>query len=252
MASSTPTSTLTHRPRKGLRRRFTTLACPLVLAAAGLLTLAGPANASSTISVSPTTLAPGDTFTISFTATRDFDSSRDGMGFFAGSSSLGSLDSFTTVVSCNGPVAGPCTTLAGLGYIVPTGPVPVGTTVSGSLTLRVNAGTPAGSFAVRYQFDGEATATGPTVTITETPANQIITLHTLVDSFGLQAGIQTSLDAHLQDALTAVNNNQTTAACTALADFISQVNAQDGKKITPDQAQQLRTSATAIQTNLGC
>ncbi|WP_331721237.1 FIMAH domain-containing protein [Streptomyces sp. NBC_00212] len=243
---------MTRRPRKGMRRRFTTLACSFVLAAAGLFTLAGPAQASSTMSVSSASVPAGGTFTISFTATRDFDSSRSGMGFFAGSSSLGSLDSFTTVVSCNGPVAGPCATLAGLGYIVPTGPVPVGTTVSGSLTLRVNAGTPAGSFAVRYQFDGEATATGPTVTVTASPADQITALHALVDSFGLPAGTQNSLDAKLQDALTAVNNNQTAAACTALTDFINEVNAQDGKKIPTDQAQQLRTSATAIQTNLGC
>jgi hypothetical protein len=163
-------STLTHRSRRRLRRRFTTVSGSLLLAAAGVLTVAGPANASSTISVTPTSLAPGNTFTISFTATRNFDSSRSGMGLYTTGSPLGTLDTFTTVVSCNGPVAGPCATLPGLGYMVPTGPVPLGTTVSGSLTLKVNAGTPVGSFPVRYQFGGDQTLAGPTITITAAPA----------------------------------------------------------------------------------
>jgi hypothetical protein len=148
------------------RRRFATLAGTLLLAAAGLFPPTGPAYASSTLSVAPATVAPGDTFTITFTAARDFASSQQGMGFYADNGPLGTLDSFATVVSCNGPIAGPCQTLAGIGYIVPTGPFPVGSTVSGSLTLRVNAGTPAGSFGVRYQFGGEQTRTGPTVTVT--------------------------------------------------------------------------------------
>jgi hypothetical protein len=159
-----PSSILTHRSRIP-RRRFTTLACALLLATTGLFAHAGPAHASSTISVTPVKLAPGDTFTISFTATRLFESDRSGMGIYASSGPLGTLETFTTVVSCYGPVAGPCETIPGIGYRAPTGHVALGTTVSGALTLRVNAGTPLGSFGVRYQFGGDQTLTGPTVTI---------------------------------------------------------------------------------------
>lgn len=147
------------------RRRFITLACSLLLAVTGLLIPAGPANASSTVSVRPAVLRPGDTFTVDFTATRDFVSGQAGMGIYASVGPLGTLDSFTTLVSCYGSVAGPCETLDGLGYRAPTGPFPVFTTVSGSLTLRVNPGTPAGSFGVRHQFGGDPTVTGPTVTV---------------------------------------------------------------------------------------
>ncbi|POM24676.1 hypothetical protein BTM25_33100 [Actinomadura rubteroloni] len=248
MSSSTRTSASASGPR----HRSITFVGVLALAAAGLFSLAGPAQASSAITVSRATLAPGETITVDFAVTRDFASSREGMGFYAGSGPLGSLDSFATVASCDGPVAGSCTTLPGIGYVVPTGPVPVGTTVTGSLTLRVKPGTPAGSFTLRYQFDGEATTNGPTITIAERPADQIADLRALVDGFGLPNGLRTALDAKLRNALDAVDGNDTATACTALADFVDLADAQDGKKLTADQAGRLRASATRIRTDLDC
>ena len=81
---------------------------------------------------------------------------------------------------------------------------------------------------------------------------QIDSLVALVRSFHFPDGIETSLVAKLQDAITALNAGDTAAACIALNDFINQVNAQSGKKLTTEQAQQLVQSATAISSGLGC
>ena len=81
---------------------------------------------------------------------------------------------------------------------------------------------------------------------------QISALISLVDSFHLGHGLQTSLDAKLQDALSAVNAGNTTTACSDLTDFISYVRAQSGKMLTGDQANRLITAATKIQAVLGC
>jgi hypothetical protein len=126
---------------------------------------AAPAYASSTVSVTPTRVMSGDLVTIRFTATRTYESADSGMGLYTSNSRLGSLDSFTTVVTCHAPVAGPCVQLPGVGWRVPTGHVALGRTVSGYLTLQVKPGTRAGTFPVRYQFGGDETRTGPTVTV---------------------------------------------------------------------------------------
>lgn len=147
------------------RRWLAVSACSLVFGTVAVVVGAVPAYASSTVSVALTRVMAGDVFTIRFTATRTYESSDSGMGLYTSGSPLGSLDSFTTVVTCRAPVAGSCVRLRGLGWRVPTGHVTLGRTVSGSLTLRVKAGTPAGNFPVRYQFGSDETRTGPTVTV---------------------------------------------------------------------------------------
>ncbi len=81
---------------------------------------------------------------------------------------------------------------------------------------------------------------------------QISALINTVNSFQLPKGLQTSLDAKLQDALSAVNAGNTATACSDLTDFISEVHAQSGKKLTLAQADQLIAAATQIQVVLGC
>ncbi|MDI7789212.1 MULTISPECIES: hypothetical protein [Streptomyces] len=66
-----------------------------------------PAYAVSYVSVSSTTVAAGETFTIDFNGTADTSRSGAGENFYAGSTSLGSLDAFTTIESCTGNTA-PC------------------------------------------------------------------------------------------------------------------------------------------------
>jgi phosphohistidine swiveling domain-containing protein len=81
---------------------------------------------------------------------------------------------------------------------------------------------------------------------------QISALINTVNSFQLPKGLQTSLDAKLKDALSAVNAGNTATACSDLTDFISEVHAQSGKKLTVAQANQLIAAATLIQAVLGC
>lgn len=84
------------------------------------------------------------------------------------------------------------------------------------------------------------------------PRGRITDLIALVRSFGLPNGIQTSLVVKLQDAIAALNTNDTSTACAALGDFVSEVNAQSGKKLTIQQAGQLIDAARAIKASLGC
>lgn len=84
------------------------------------------------------------------------------------------------------------------------------------------------------------------------PAEHIEDLADLVESFDLHHGIENSLLAKLQAALDAVNAGDLATACAALADFINEVSAQAGKKITGEQASQLIDTATGIRAALGC
>ena len=93
------------------------------------------------------------------------------------------------------------------------------------------------------------TSTGTfTVTVVQGPAAQIQALTALVQSFNLQQGAGTSLNAKLQSALT----GNTTSACNKLAAFINEVQAQSGKKLTPAQASQLIAAASQIKASSGC
>jgi hypothetical protein len=83
-------------------------------------------------------------------------------------------------------------------------------------------------------------------------AAQIGDLINQVNNLHLPTGLQTSLDAKLQAALSSVNAGNTTAACNQLGVFINEVQAQAGKMLTPSQAQQLQSDATQIQTVLAC
>jgi hypothetical protein len=49
-----------------------------------------------------------------------------------------------------------------------------------------------------------------------------------------------------------MNANNKTGACSVLAGFISEVNAQTGKSITKTQAASFVAQATSIETALGC
>lgn len=84
------------------------------------------------------------------------------------------------------------------------------------------------------------------------PADQINALMALVRSFNLGQAIESSLITKLQDALAAVNANDTATACSSLTSFITKVQSQSNKKITADQKNQLISSANQIKSNLGC
>ena len=82
--------------------------------------------------------------------------------------------------------------------------------------------------------------------------NQIEDLIELVESFDLPDGIENSLMSKLQDALAAIAASDTATACDSLTAFINECQAQSGKKLTSDQANQLINTASQIKTDLGC
>lgn len=84
-----------------------------------------------------------------------------------------------------------------------------------------------------------------------TAADGLTVMIHVVDSFNLSRGLQMSLDAKLQAALTSVEAGNTTA-CGQLDAFSNAVKAHVGEKLTSNQAQQLQAEATQIQTLLAC
>lgn len=71
-----------------------------------------------------------------------------------------------------------------------------------------------------------------------------------VQSLGLAKGIQNSLVVKLSAALSALSAGDTATAIAKLTDFINEVRAQSGKKITTAAAAALIEEATSIRTQL--
>jgi len=94
--------------------------------------------------------------------------------------------------------------------------------------------------------DWQPLSTGPTV------PDQIQLLITYLGQLGLQKGTVNSLKSPLSDAVAALNANNTPQACSLLADFISKVKAQSGKKLPADVVADLVQRAEAIAAQLGC
>jgi hypothetical protein len=114
---------------------------------------------------------------------------------------------------------------------------PIGTTTIQCTATDIRGNTASGSFNV--------TVKGAT--------DQISDIKVLVTSLALPAGTNISLQAKLDDAVSAANGGDTASACTALKDFISQVRAQQGKKkISVQDAEELIVEAQRIQAVLGC
>jgi hypothetical protein len=108
----------------------------------------------------------------------------------------------------------------------------------------------------RHAIDGDCLAakTGSFTTLPSTPqvVQAIDDLRERVASYGLQRGPARSLDAKLEAALNAWQAGNSAGACSALSDFLNEVRAQTGKKLTEAQAQQLSAAANDIRTQIGC
>lgn len=74
----------------------------------------------------------------------------------------------------------------------------------------------------------------------------------LLQSFGLPKGLENSLASKLENALKSLDAGKFSAACGQIAAFIGQLEAQSGKELTTDQANQLIAAAGSIRTSLGC
>lgn len=88
-----------------------------------------------------------------------------------------------------------------------------------------------------------------------TPSQAIQNLIDTVLSMNIHPGTENSLISNLDsaiDKLTDDNPNNDSAACGQLSSFVDKVNAQDGKKLTAEQAETLRELATNIESSIGC
>ena len=84
------------------------------------------------------------------------------------------------------------------------------------------------------------------------PPPTITTFASDVRAFGLPHGTERSLLAKLKAAQANVDAGQLQAACDSMGAFINHVDAQAGKKLTDDQANELVATATVIRQLLGC
>ena len=86
----------------------------------------------------------------------------------------------------------------------------------------------------------------------ETPTTETNDLLTTLEGLGLAPGTTKSLRAKLNAVVKALAAGNTAAACSALRDFISEVTALTGKKLTPGQAATLIDEANGVRDLLGC
>lgn len=73
-----------------------------------------------------------------------------------------------------------------------------------------------------------------------------------VDSFDLPKGLDNALKVKLEKVLEAVEDGDIDTACSELGAFVNQVEAQAGKKLTVEQAQELLDAAALLADQLGC
>jgi hypothetical protein len=98
-------------------------------------------------------------------------------------------------------------------------------------------------------------ATPPVAIALTAPTWMFDSLIVTVESFNLKQGIESSLDAKVQNALAAfekAKQGDFTSSCSMLNAFINEVLAQSGKAITAAQANQLIAMANQIKAVLGC
>jgi len=88
--------------------------------------------------------------------------------------------------------------------------------------------------------------------IVKRAGEQIIDLKILVKHFNFPKGTENSLLAKLQNAFTKLTRGDNAGACNELRAFISEVQAQSGKKISLAQANQMVTAANRIRAVIGC
>lgn len=149
--------------------------------AAAFLALAPAAQAelpSSSADVNPTTLLPGQTFTVSETIhnTRDFTVTYAKAAIY---DSVAPLTDVVDLVSCTGVTDIGCFQ-AGSSYRAPFGDLEAGGTRTAVFTLRVKDTAAPGSFTLRHQFVGDNYAfdilDGPVVTIAPSQADVKVAL----------------------------------------------------------------------------
>jgi len=138
-------------------------------------------------------------------------------------------------------------------------PPPWGTFTMATITLTAMAETPGTSLNFSTVPPRETSAafggndvTGVitdgmvTVGTVQTPAEDTQDLISDVEELNLPQGMENSLISKLENAINSLDNGQDNAAINKLNAFINQVEAQRGKKITDEQADELIAEAQRI------
>ncbi len=84
------------------------------------------------------------------------------------------------------------------------------------------------------------------------PDEQLVDLRALVDSLSIDDTLKTRLLAQVDDTRKQLATDRTNAVCGGLADFISAVSKESGKRLTAEQADRLVADGTRIRGVLGC
>ena len=74
----------------------------------------------------------------------------------------------------------------------------------------------------------------------------------LIQGMNIKRGLANSLIAKVRAGRAAAQRGNISAACGEMGAFLGEVQAQTGKGLTPDQAQQLTMSANEIRRLLAC
>jgi YVTN family beta-propeller protein len=85
-----------------------------------------------------------------------------------------------------------------------------------------------------------------------TPAEQVGQLSDVIAGLQLASGTATSLQKKLDRAAALLAAGDTAGACAALLDFLNEVSAQAGKKITTADADRIISTVSGIRAQIGC
>ena len=219
-----------------------------------LSSIAMPAFAQTGDSVTGSGAAGTGTFTVNATSG---PSGENATGTYTTNLAIGTIIGTVTCLTVSGNTAaiggvieaGSTAAAPGTGFVA-SFKDNAGTGNPDVTTLQLSPFTP-GTTCPAPSFVSPAAVTAGDVVIVDTvapPPADIPSLISLVQSFGLDNGTQTSLLAKLN----AASSSNQPAQCNQLSAFSNEVNAQAGNKITQDQATSLLQQANAVAAHLGC
>jgi PKD repeat protein len=98
--------------------------------------------------------------------------------------------------------------------------------------------------------DDGASVTDTVVVIVQTPEDATQDLISDIEDMDLPGGLENSLTSKLENAIDSLEKGNLNAAANKLGAFINQVEAQRGKKLTDEQADELIAAAQRIIDSL--